>query len=169
MNRARLATASAGLALGLLFYLAHRTDQTLGNQLVAWLSGPAAYLRLSHALREWLPLPSFLIGCLPSALWCFVVTSLSGGWRLLLKSRAFPLAWLAPLFNAGWEIVQRLGLTDGHGDWRDAVAGVGGWLLAEITFAGTPPPAEAIPLQWNWRMAAVATGFASMGLADVWK
>jgi len=169
MNFARLASAFAGLALGLHFYLAHRTDQTLSNQIVGWLCGPAAYLQLKHALREWLPAPSFLIGCLPSALWCFVVTSLSGRWKVRLRSYACPIAWLAPLFNAGWEIVQWLGWTDGHGDWQDAAAGVGGWLLAEMVFLPESQPAQAIPFRWNWRFAVVATSVAGIGLADVWK
>jgi hypothetical protein len=169
MSRPRLVFTFAGLALALHFYLAHRTDQTLSNHLVAWLYGPTTYHQLKQALREWLPVPSFLIGCLPSALWCFVVASLSGGWKVRLRSRAFSIAWLAPLFNAGWEIVQWLGWTDGHGDWQDAVAGVGGWLLAEMVFLPETPPAEVIPWRWNWRFAMVATSFAGIGLADVWK
>jgi hypothetical protein len=169
MSRARLASAAAGLALGLLFYVAHRTDQTLSNRIVAWICGPAAYLQLKQALRDWLPVPSFLVGCLPSALWCFVVTSLCGAWKIRLRARVVPIAWLAPLGNAGWEIVQGLGWTDGHGDWLDAAAGVGGGLLAKIIFTRAAQPAETISIRWNWRLAVVTTSFACMGLADVWK
>lgn len=169
MSRARVASAGAGLALGLLFYVAHRTDHTLSNRLLAGLCGPAAYAQLKQAVRDWLPVPSFLLGCLPSGLWCFVVTSLCGGWKLRLGARTFPIAWLAPLFNAGWEIVQGLGWTDGHGDWLDAAAGLGGWLLSKLAFARAARSAEMISIRWNWRVAVVASGFACMGLADVWK
>jgi hypothetical protein len=169
MNRARLISAAIGSVLGLALYLAHRTDRTLSNLIVAWLCGPASYLPLKQALHDWFPLPSILIGCLPSALWCFIAASLTGGWKVRLQSRLFSLAVLAPFFNAGWEVVQRLGWTDGHGDWRDAAAGVSGWLLAEMVFLGAAPPADGIPSQWQWRMPAMAMSFACIGLADVWK
>lgn len=148
--------------------MAHRTDQTLSNRIVAWLSGPTAYLQLRQVLRDWLPVPSFLVGCLPSALWCFVVTSICGGWKIRLGACAAPTAWLAPLSNAGWEIVQALGGTDGCGDWLDALAGLGGWLAADMAFARSGRPAEEIRARWDWRVAVVVLSWACGGLADVW-
>src|SRR5205085_2229209 len=113
MNLRRLICALLGLAFGLIFYLAWRSDHTLSNRLVNFLGGHTVYLELKQEFRHWLPLPIFLRGCLPSALWCFIATSLVGGWKIHLGGgRVLELAWLAPFFNAGWEGVQWIGWTD---------------------------------------------------------
>jgi hypothetical protein len=170
MSRSRLASALLGLGFGLLFYLAYRTDQTVSNRLMRHLCGPSCYEQLRDALRTWFPLSAVLRGCLPSALWCFIVTSLVGGWRVRLRSgRILSLTWLPPLFNAGWEIIQWLGWTDGRADWRDCVAGYAGWFLATALFFRTPAPKDEIAALWNWRVGVAAAGFACMALADVWK
>lgn len=171
MNRRRLLCALLALGLGLIFYLAYRSDYTLGNRLVRYLCGPAAYLRLKLALSQWLPvLPRELRGCLPSALWCIVGTSLLGGWKIRLGVRhVVPLALLPPALNAGWEFVQWAGWTDGHADWLDVCAGLAGWMVVQAVFFRPARPAEEIPLQWSWRTGVMLAGFACMGFADVWK
>lgn len=169
MSRSRLIGASAGLALGLLFYLAYRSDSTLSNRLLGWLCGPGNYLRLKQEVRAWLPVPLALRGCLPSALWCFIVTSLVGEWRIhLWRAHDVPLARLAVLFNAGWEAIQWIGWTDGRGDWRDVVAGVAGWTAAHL-IPFEPQHAAVLSSRWGWRWGVVVSSFACMGLADVWK
>jgi hypothetical protein len=170
MSLPRLVCALLGLGLGLLFYLAYRSDHTVSNRVVSYLCGPSGYLELKQELRLWLPVPVFLRGCLPSALWCLIVTSLLGGWKIRIgNSHALPLAGLCPLINATWEIVQWIGWTDGRADWRDAVAGLVGWLIAHALFFRSARPSEEISALWNWRVGVVMTGFACMGLADVWK
>jgi hypothetical protein len=170
MSRARIFATLFGLALGLLFYLAYRTDQTLSNRLVGALCDTSTYDQLKHALRAWLPIPVGLRGCLPSALWCFLVVSLAGGWRVRLQSgQGLSITWLPPLFNAGWEMIQWLGWTDGHPDWKDGVAGYAGWLLSLLMFSRTPLHAAEISALGNWRVFVVVAGFASMALADASK
>lgn len=170
MSRARIAAALLGLGFGLLFYLAYRTDQTLSNRFVRALCGSSVHDQLKHELRAWLPMSVSLRGCLPSALWCFIVTSLAGGWRVRLPSgRAVSITWLSPLFNVVWEIIQWAGWTDGRADWQDCVAGYAGWILSCGLFFRTPAPADEISALWNWRVGVVASGFACMALADVWK
>lgn len=168
MNPLRLLCALLGLALGLVFYLGYRSDHTVSNRLLQHTCAPARYLRLKETARRWLPVPAILRGCLPSALWCFIATSLTGGWRLRISRRLFSLSLLSPLFNAAWEVVQWLGWTNGRADWLDALAGVAGWLLACLVFAHGEEPAE-IPAPWDWRVALAAAGFACMGFAHVWK
>jgi hypothetical protein len=156
--------------MGLLFYLAHRSDHTLSNRLVSYVCGPSAYVQLKQELRHWLPVPLVLRGCLPSVLWCFIVISLFGGWKIRIGGcRMLPLAWLSPVINACWEIIQCIGWTDGHADSLDVVAGLVGWTIAHVIFFHSPKPAEEISALWNWRMGIAMTGFATMGFADVWK
>ncbi len=170
MTRSRLAFACLGLVLGLLFYVAYRSDQTLSNRFVRHVVGPTNYVHFKHDLRLLLPVPLFLRGSLPSLLWCFIVTSLVGGWSIQLPSdRTILLAWLAPFFNAVWEIVQWLGWTDGRADWQDAGAGFAGWLLAQAIFHRQPVATAALFMRIPWRVGVVVAAFACMGLADVWK
>ena len=44
MRRSRIGCALAGLAIGLIFYLAYRSDRTVSNVVVRWLSGPSLYV-----------------------------------------------------------------------------------------------------------------------------
>lgn len=169
MNRRRLLCAFGGLGLGFLFYLAHRSDYTVSNRLLGVVCGPSTYLKIKHELKHWLPIPFAIRGCLPSALWCFVVTSLLGGWSLRgWRNRTLSLGWLCPFFNAGWEGVQAFGWTDGYADWLDAMAGFGGAMIARGLSIGSPEPV-VIPSLWSWRLGIVVSSFASMALADVWK
>lgn len=169
MNLRRLVCALLTLGLGMLFYLAYRTDCTLVNRLIGQLLGPADYLKLKLGLRHWLPVPPGLVGCLPSALWCIVGTSLVGCWRIRLgRQWLLPLTFLPPVFNAWWESVQWAGWTDGHADWLDVVAGLAGWLVAQVLLLRSAGPTEEIPVQWNWRMGVMLASFACMGFADVW-
>lgn len=169
MNRARVFCAVLGLAAGLLFYLAHRSDRTLSNRLVSWACGPDVYAELKHDLRPCVPVPALLRGCLPSALWSFIATSLVSGWSIRASgNRLIALAPLCPLFNALWEVVQALGWSDGHADLQDVAAGCIGWLVAQLAFLSAGKPVE-IPLRWTWRLGVVLSGVACIGLADVWK
>ena len=169
MSRARLLCALAGLAFGFAFYFAYRSDSTLSNRLVRWLCTPADYAHAKQQVRAWLPVPVALRGCLPSALWCFIVATLLGEWRIpLWRVRTLPLAWIGVFFNAGWEAIQWAGWTDGRRDWRDVAAGLAGWAVANLI------PFEhehdtVVALRWSWRWGIVAFGFACMGLADVSK
>jgi hypothetical protein len=169
MSRARLSCVLLGLGFGLLFYLAYRTDHTVSNRVLRSLCGGANYLELKQHARQLLPVPAAFRGCLPSALWCFIATSLLGGWRLRLgRERFLAVSWLGPAFNAAWEGVQWLGWTDGRGDPGDIVAGLAGWLLASALFLrATRPVEETVP--WTWRAGMMITAFACMGLADVWR
>jgi hypothetical protein len=170
MSIRRVACAFLGLGLGLWFYLAHRSDQTLSNRLVNYLCGPSIYFPLKQELRRWLPLPAVVRGCLPSALWCFIATSLVGGWKIRIGGdRLLELAWLAPFVNAGWELVQKFGWTDGRADWRDAVAGFVGWGMAQLVFFRPARPTEEIFSLWSWPVGVVMLAFGCMGFADVWK
>lgn len=168
MNVVRVLCVMLGLAVGLVFYLGHRSDQTVSNRLLQHTCTPERYLQLKQQARRWLPVPALLRGCLPSALWCFIATSLMSAWRIRISSRLISFTFLCPLFNATWEIVQWLGWTNGRGDWQDAVAGVVGWLLASAVFHRSEESVE-IALPWDWRMAVAAAGFACMGFAHVWK
>lgn len=169
MNPRRLLCAFLGLAGGLLFYLAYRSEHTVSNQLLRTVFGPAQYVAFKQGVRAWLPIPAALRDSLPSALWCFIVASLLGGWKLPAgRGRSLSLAAIGPVFNAGWEIVQGCGWTNGRADWRDAVAGIAGWAVAELLFRHSDEPVE-IPLRWGWRTGVVVAGFACMGLAHVWK
>ena len=166
----RLFSACLGLALGLGFYLAYRSDYTLSNRLVRHLCGSANFVHFQQELRHWLPVPLLLRGSLPSALWCFVVTSLVGGWKVSVDGRIIvQLVWLAPLFNACWEFIQWIGWTDGHADLMDVVAGLVGWFVARHIFIRSTKPVEEIPDFKDWRVAVVVAGIACMGFADVWK
>jgi hypothetical protein len=170
MNLPRLLCATMGLGAGLLLYLGYRSDHTLSNRLVSYLCGPKAYLFLQQELRHWLPLPVVLRGCLPSALWCLIGTSLFGGWKIRLSSgQLLSLAWLFPFGNAAWEIIQWVGCTDGRSDWRDVVAGFIGGMIAHAAFIRSAPSTTEFSARWNWRAGAVLAGFVSMGFADVWK
>lgn len=170
MSIRRLAFAFLGLGFGLWFYLAYRSDQTLGNRVVSYLCGPSIYFPLKQDLRHWLPLPAILRGCLPSALWCFIATSLVGGWKIRTGGdRPLELKWLPPFLNAGWEVVQWAGWTDGRADWRDAVAGFVGWGVVQMMLSGSARPTEEIPALWGWRTGVVMAAFGCMGLADVWR
>jgi hypothetical protein len=169
MSRARLSCALLGLGVGLLFYLAHRTDHTVSNRVLAHLGGAANYAQLKQHAREWLPVPVALRGCLPSALWCFIATSLLGGWQLRVgRDRFLRASGLCPLFNGAWEGVQWLGWTDGRGDPGDIIAGVAGWLLASAVLVPAGPPAE-VTVSWRWRAGLMVTAVACIGLADVWR
>ncbi len=170
MTARRLICALLGLGFGVCFYLAYRSDHTLSNRLVGQLVGSAAYLKLKHSLGHWLPVPTWLRDCLPSALWCFIATSLIGGWHIrpVRASGPLRLAWLPPFFNAGWELVQRAGWTDGRADWLDVAAGFTGWIAAELLLLRPATQGEGIPGLLNWRVAVVIAGFACMGFADVW-
>ena len=169
MTGRRIAGIFAGLGIGLLFYLAHRSDRTVSNQMLSWWCGPGSYSYLKQEVRHWLPVPMALRGCLPSGLWCFVVTSLVSGWSLRLgRDRTLPLAWSAPIFNAGVEVAQWLHWTDGHADGLDVIAGLVGGVLAQGMFPHARRTLD-IPWRWNWRLGLVAAGFACMGLADVWQ
>lgn len=169
MNRARVICAFAGLALGLLFYLAHRSDHTLSNRVVSSLCGHATYSQVKYEVKRWLPVPLLVRGCLPSALWCFIASSLLGGWKVRMGSRrVVALASVCPLANASWELVQWSGWTDGRGDWCDVAAGFAGWGVSQLVFLGASRPVELVAL-WGWRLGVVISGFACMGLADVWK
>lgn len=170
MSIARLLSAFLGLGAGLLFYLAYRSDHTVGNRLVACACGPSAYSHLKHELRLYLPVPTIIRGCLPSAIWCFIVTSVIGGWKIRRGTRrSIPLAWLAPAINAIWELVQWAGWTDGRADWLDVVAGIAGGVIAQLLFFRSTKNGEEIPLAWSWRVSVMIASIACMGLADVWK
>jgi hypothetical protein len=170
MSRRRLACTFLGLALGVFFYLAYRSDYTVSNRWVSYLCGPSTYRVLKHELAHWLPIPAVLRGCMPSALWCFIATSLFGGWTIRISvDRAPPLAPVPPLLNAGWELVQWLGWTDGRADWRDVVAGFVGWGIARLLFLRPARPLKEISALWNWRLGVVVAGLGCIGLADVWK
>lgn len=169
MSRARLMAALLGLAFGFVFYLAHRSDHTLSNRLVRSVCAPLRYGELQRQLHAALPVTPALRGCLPSALWCFIVASLLGGWQIRVGwKRRFPLAGAGVLVNAAWEVIQWLNWTDGRGDWRDVVAGLAGWALAHLALAaGDDTPELSTPSGWRW--GVVVSGLACMGLADVWK
>ena len=169
MSGRRIALALTGLGLGLVFYLGYRSDQTVSNRLLRWICSQSAYEHGQVIARHWLPVPSPLRGCLPSALWCLIASSLTGGWKLCVGRRwILPCASLSPWINAAWEIVQGLGWTDGCGDVLDGVAGIAGWALAAFMLREV---ARAVPLRfsWNWRMGVVALAFACMGFADIWR
>ncbi|MES2692690.1 MAG: hypothetical protein V4773_04400 [Verrucomicrobiota bacterium] len=169
MSSARLLCALTGLGLGFLFYLAHRSDHTLSNRLASSLCG-TSYFPLKQELKQWLPMAPALRGCLPSALWCFIGTSLFGGWKIRLgMRRVLPLAWLCPCLNALWEVIQWIRWTDGRADPLDVVAGLVGWLGAHLILFRAEQPTEEIATLWNWRVGVVLTGCACMGLADVWR
>jgi hypothetical protein len=168
MTRARWSCIFVGLLLGLLFYLAYRSDYTLSNRLLRWLCGTGNYLHLKQEARRWLLVPACLRGALPSALWCFVVTNLLGGWKIQTPRGERPLAWIVPLMNAGWEAVQALHWTDGCADWLDVLAGFAGCWAAELLFCRASPHHVAGPFT-VWRITLVAAGVVSMGMADVWK
>jgi hypothetical protein len=169
MTRRRIVGVFAGLGIGLLFYLAHRSDRTVSNQVLNWLCGPGNYAQLKQEAKHWIPVPLALRGCLPSALWCFIVTTLVRGWNLRLGSgRALRLAWWGPFLNAGLEAAQWMGWTDGHADKMDVIAGFAGGTLAQCMFPISSKPLE-IPCGWNWRLGLVAAGFACIGFADVWR
>jgi hypothetical protein len=169
MNRRRLACAFLGLALGGFFYFAYRSDHTLSNRLVGYLFEPSTYRVLKQEVAHWLPVPSVLRGCMPSVLWCFIATSLFGGWTIRFSAdRTIALMPVPPLLNAGWEFIQWVGWTDGRADWRDVVAGLVGWVIACILFLRPTKPTEEISVLWNWRLGVVAAGLGCMGLADVW-
>ncbi len=170
MSIPRVCCVVLGLGLGLLFYLAFRSEHTLSNRLVISVCGAPTYFALKHELRHWLPVPTFLRGCLPSGLWCLIATCLLGGWKIRLgRTHVLQLAWLCPLFNTCWESIQWIGWTDGHADWLDVLAGFVGWSVARLLFLRSARPADEIPALWNWRVGVVVTGFACIGLADVWK
>lgn len=169
MSMPRTFCALSGLGIGLVFYLAHRSDHTVSNRLLNYFFGPSTYLHLKQAASHWLPMPGALRGCLPSALWCFIVTSMCGGCNFrLARSRILTLACISPLINAGWEAIQWFGFTDGHADWFDVFAGVGGWMIAHVISIRSAKPVEISAL-WSWRFGIVLSGFACMGFADVWK
>src|SRR5687768_12994119 len=112
MKTSAVVGAGLGLGVALVFYLAHRSDYTVNNRLVSGLLGQPYYLQLKQELRLWCSLPMWLRGCLPSALWCFIVTSVCGGWRVGLgRGRMMRLVWLCPGVNALWEGVQWIGWT----------------------------------------------------------
>lgn len=169
MSPLRLLCAVLGLIVGLLFYLGYRSDHTVSNRLLQHTCSPERYVQFKQQARRWLPVPALLRGSLPSALWCFIATSLAGCWRVRISSRIFSISLLCPLFNATWEVVQWLGLTNGRGDWLDAVAGVVGWVLAQLVFARSPEDPVEIVAPWDWRLAVATAGFACMGFAHVWK
>lgn len=170
MSAARLLAAIAGLILGLLFYVAFRCDQTLGNRLVAGLWGER-YPVVKDALRHGLALPPVLLGCMPSGLWCFVGSCLCSGWRVRFgKAREMGLAWLFPSLNALWEAVQGLGWTDGRADAADVLAGLVGGALSCAIFRFRHPeqrPAALVVFR-GWRLGLLLVGVSTMGLADVW-
>lgn len=168
MNRRRIAVALAGLGIGLVFYLGYRSGSTVSNRLLHRLCGGETYEQLKYTARAWLPVPGILRGCLPSALWCLIGTSLLGGWKINVRGRLLPLAWLCPSFNAAWEGVQKLGWTDGRADPLDVLAGVAGWAVAQAIFRRSDA-AAVLPFSWNWRMSVVVATIACVGLADVWK
>jgi hypothetical protein len=169
MTPRRIVGVLAGLGIGLLFYLAHRSDRTVSNQVLSWLCGPGTYSQLKQEAKHWLPVPLALCGCLPSAMWCFIVTSLVRGWNLRIGSNCvLQLSRLGPLLNAALEAAQWIGLTDGHADELDVIAGFAGGLLAHWMFPNSRKPLD-VPCSWNWRLGLVAAGFACVGFADVWK
>jgi hypothetical protein len=169
MSARRIAGAVTGLGVGLIFYLGYRSDHTVSNRLLRWLCGQSAYEQLQHVARDWLPIAWSIRGSLPSALWCFIATSLIGGWKIVVTARrTIALAWFCPLFNGGWEIIQYLRWTDGHADTLDVAAGFVGWTLAEAIFRGSDKSVAMSRLA-NWRMGVVATVIACMGFADVWR
>lgn len=159
--------AMVGLGFGLIFYLTYRSDDTVSNRLLIGLLGSTNFFQLKHELRPWFPLPEWLRGCLPSALWCFIVTSVCGSWHVVLGcGHCLRLAWLGPLVNAIWEGVQWAGGTDGRGDGLDVLAGfVGGGLAGWL--AGPGGKSAEIPWRWDWRLGVTVTCLACMGLADV--
>lgn len=169
MSRARIVGVAAGLLAGLLFYWAHRSSLTLSNRMLQWLCGPAWYAAVRAELHGWLPLPAAVRGSLPSALWCFIVGAGCGGWNLRLGRRGrVPLVWLAAGVNAGWELVQAAGWTNGRADPLDAVAGVLGCALARRCFGPATQSAELAP-GFNWRTGVTLACLCSMGLAHVWR
>ena len=170
MTTRRLVCAFLGLSFGLLFYLAFRSDQTVSNRLVRILCGPSNYFQLKNGLRHGLPVPRVLRGCLPSALWCLIATSLIGAWRLRLsESIVLRLGWWPPVFNAGWEMVQWAGWTHGRADWQDVIAGFVGWMVGVVLVSRPATAPEEIPSLGNWRVGVVIAGFTCMGFAYVWK
>jgi hypothetical protein len=169
MSRRRVVLAVAGLGLGLLFYLGYRSDYTVSNRMLRWICGQPAYEHFQHAARYWLPVPGLLRGCLPSALWCLIGTSLLGGWKMDLRPGwTLPLAGMCPWFNTGWEMVQWLGWTDGRGDVLDVIAGIAGYGLAQGAIRGS---AKLVPISfsWNWRLGVIAMAIGCIGFADVWR
>lgn len=169
MSRRRVACALAGLAVGLIFYLGYRSDRTLSNRLLHAAVGQETFQECRRIARACLPMPAPLHGCLPSALWCLIGTSLIGGWKIeLTRGRALALGGFCPCFNAAWEIVQWLGWTDGHADPLDVVAGIAGWAVAWVLFRESRR-AGSIPLTLNWRFGVMLAAVACMGFADVWR
>jgi hypothetical protein len=170
MTVSRVGVAVLGLGAGLLFYLAYRSDQTLSNRCLRSLCGATAYANIKEFVRHWFLVPSTLRGCLPSALWSLIVASLFGGWKLRRERRSLLcIAWLCPWFNAGWEVVQAMGWTDGRGDWQDVVAGFAGWGAVQLVFIRSRPSVRLVSVRSPWRLVIVTAGFACMGFADVWK
>ncbi len=170
MNRARVVCSVVGMGVGLLFYFAYRSEYTVSNRLVRACTGSSHYAELRLQVRQLLPVPAVVRGCLPSALWCLIVTSFFGGWNLrLAQGTIVRVAWLCPFLNAAWELVQGVGWTDGHADGLDVLAGFAGWGCAELLFARSQPYWVSLSFHYPWRLAVVAAGFLSMGFADVWK
>ena len=166
MSRMRISAVAAGLSAGLLFYIAHRSDQTLCNRIARWILGPAWYGETQEVLRQLSPVPAVLHGCLPSALWCWVVAGACGAWSLRIGARRVPLAWAAAGINAFWEVVQASGWSNGRADPLDVAAGFAGCAASRLLLGAGARNAE-FPPGLNWRTGVALACVACMGMAAV--
>ena len=125
---------TAALLCSLFIYVFYRTDKTVVNELVIFLTSAEFYLKLKESITSSLPLNNLIIYSLPEALWVLCITVTSKSFVIQFGPARITGAIVPMFYCIGLEICQLIGLTRGTFDPMDIVLSALFWLVGVIGF-----------------------------------